>query len=67
MSTTIIPNDGYQHERYSHLHFHYLQLLAKHGMVIGFSQAKGVIDVCEASLLGKQHHEAFEKNIARRE
>ena len=53
------------YEMVGHLNYFYLGLLKKNNLVDGLPEIQGKEGVCEGCMVGKQHHEKFQKNAWR--
>ncbi|CAL2271591.1 unnamed protein product [Prunus armeniaca] len=54
------------HRRFGHLNMSSLKLLKEQDMVVGLPEIKGIKDVCEGCVLGKQCREAFPREATTR-
>ncbi|CAL2265939.1 unnamed protein product [Prunus armeniaca] len=54
------------HRRFGHLNMSSLKLLKEEDMVVGLPEIKGIKEVCEGCVLGKQCREAFPKEATTR-
>ena len=54
------------HQRYGHLNFRSLNYLSNKNLVDGLPQIRGIDEICESCIFGKQHRDVFPKRTARR-